>query len=165
MFYRLLMPALIGIGLLAGCGAIPATSLRPTPAPRSPATLDADLIDAVLRSTALAQAYGSWPVLAPFPRQIATRACAIPEWQPPVAGGTDFTSVSGMCETSVSQNEGIWIVRFRESWEPARFRFAGDQGAGPFEHTWEFMLDEAKQIIGWTHQGNFPPQFVHTPFH
>lgn len=55
-------------------------------------------------------------------------------------------------------------MRLRETWDPARFRLAGEQAAGDFAHTWAFTVDANGEVVRWEHEGNFLPQFVHTDF-
>lgn len=55
-------------------------------------------------------------------------------------------------------------MRLRETWDPARFRLAGEQAAGDFAHTWAFTVDANGEVVRWEHEGNFPPQFGHTDF-
>ena len=69
-----------------------------------------------------------------------------------------------LCETTVQPDGTTWVVRLRETWDPARFRLAGEQAAGDFAHTWAFTVDANGEVVRWEHEGNFPPQFGHTEF-
>lgn len=69
-----------------------------------------------------------------------------------------------LCETTVQPDGTTWVVRLRETWDPARFRLAGEQAVGDFAHTWAFTVDANGEVVRWEHEGNFPPQFVHTDF-
>lgn len=153
----------IGLGLLGGCARQPSSAASAPPASATPPPA-ATLIEVVFNSPVVAQAYGTWPVLTPFAHTPGRAACNLPQWHPPMADGSDFTSIPGMCETMVQPDGAAWVVRLRETWDPALFRLASEQAASDFEHTWAFTVDANQQVVHWEHKGNFPPQFVHTDF-
>jgi hypothetical protein len=99
-----------------------------------------------------------------FPTQPSTVPCKLRIYTPPRLDGASGEDIPGTCTTSVSENADSWIVRFTETWDSGYFRYAGDHGQGSFQHTWEFTLDHGGQIQARRHFGQFPPQFVHTPF-
>ncbi|MFN8505732.1 hypothetical protein [Kouleothrix sp.] len=162
MWRRISATFVIGTILLAACASAASPGIASPPS--SPPTPAVDLIQAVLSSPSIERAYGSWPVLKPFPHQTARATCQLPQWQPASAGTSDFTSVSRSCETSMRWDGSGWKVRFTQTWDAAQFHLAGEPGAGQLHHSWEFSLDTSGQIQSWSHEGNYPPQFVHTPF-
>lgn len=78
--------------------------------------------------------------------------------------GSSGAKIPATCATSVREDADAWIVRFTQTWDSSDFKYVGDAGRGPFQHTWEFTLDREGQIRARRHFGQFPPQYVHTPF-
>jgi hypothetical protein len=155
---------LIISSILMGCAS---TASAPTPIPSvRPAPPATPTFDPIARIQAAFTTPGNeYAPVTGFPAQPQTVACALPMYTPLQPDGTSGgTTIPASCTTSVQADADHWIVRFTETWDSGIFRSVGDTGRGSFQHTWEFTLDHQGTIQTRRHFGQFPPQYVHSPF-
>lgn len=160
---RLLIGVLVGLISLSGCIIAPSQTVRvPSTLPVSITPLPFDPVARVVAT--LTDTGGEYDPVKGFPAQPSTVPCKLPMYTPPHSDGTSGSDIPATCVTSVLIDATTWIVRFTQTWNPSDFSYVGDSGHGPFQHTWEFTIDREGQVRARRHFGQFPPQYVHTPF-
>lgn len=155
--------------LVIGCtmmGCATSASMPPPSPSASPAPRVTPTFDPIARIQASLTTPGDpYAPVTGFPAFLQTVACALPMYTPPqFDGSSGGTTIPATCTTSVHADADHWIIRFTETWDSGIFRYVGDSGRGSFQHTWEFTLDQQGTIQARRHFGQFPPQYVHSPF-
>jgi hypothetical protein len=160
---RLFIGLLLTLAFLAACDSAVAPSI-PIPTAAQPVS-SLPSFDPIARVLATLTKPGTeYEPITAFPLQPQTVPCSLPIYTPPNLNGSGGETIAAMCTTSVQATADKWVVSFTQTWNPNDFRDGGDSGSGPFQHTWEFTLDQAGTIQSRRHFGQFPPQYVHTPF-